>query len=85
MVVTPLSSVEDQPIQIRVGGLSPHEVVSLRLVSTDAAGVRWVSTATFAASSAGNVDMSQSVPRSVPHGRVGDGAVGDDATGGLGV
>ena len=62
--VTPMSSVEDQPIQIRVGGLSPHEVVSLRLASTDAAGVRWVSTATFAASSAGDVDLSQSAPRS---------------------
>jgi Acyl-CoA thioester hydrolase/BAAT N-terminal region len=61
--VKPAASVEDQPIQIRVRGLSPHEVVSLELVSTDARGVRWVSRAKFAAGPSGVIDPARSAPR----------------------
>lgn len=64
MTVNPTASVEDQPIQVRVRGLSPHEAVSLELASTDAKGVRWVARAKFAASASGVVDPARSAPRS---------------------
>lgn len=64
LTVDPAASVEDQPIHIRVRGLSPHETVSLELASTDAKGVRWVSRAKFAASASGVVDPARSAPRS---------------------
>ncbi len=64
VTVSPPASVEDQSIHIRVRGLSPHEVVSLELASTDATRVRWVSRAKFAASSSGALDLTHSAPRS---------------------
>lgn len=62
--VTPAASAEDQPIQINVSDLSPHETVSLQLKSIDATGVRWTSSARFVASRRGTVDLSRSAPRS---------------------
>lgn len=64
VTVTPAASVEDQPVHIRVRGLSPHQGVSLDVSSTDAKGVHWVSTARFTASAAGVVDPRRTAPRS---------------------
>ena len=63
VTVKPAASVEDQPIQIRVRGLSSHEVVSLELVSTDARGVGWVWRAKFVAGPSGVIDPARSAPR----------------------
>jgi dienelactone hydrolase len=62
--VAPMRSVEDQPVHITVRGLSPHERVALELASTDAKGVRWISTARFTASGRGIVDPDRSAPSS---------------------
>lgn len=64
VTVIPTASVEEQTLEIEVRGLSPHEVVSLSLASTDAMGVRWMSAARFAASSTGTVDVGRAAPLS---------------------
>jgi hypothetical protein len=64
VLVTPRVSLEDQPVQVRVEGLSAHKVVSLRLSSRDATGAVWASMATFAANARGVVDPGQVAPRS---------------------
>lgn len=61
--VLPAASVEDQPVDVSVRGLRPHEVVSLSVASTDAMGVRWTSAATFVATGSGGVDTSRDAPR----------------------
>jgi dienelactone hydrolase len=58
--VAPLRSVADQPVSIKVSGLMPGTVASLRLRSTDANGVPWSSAAAFRVSPAGSVDPAQS-------------------------
>jgi dienelactone hydrolase len=58
--VTPMTSVADQPVSIRISGLTPGTIVSLRLRSTDSNGVPWSSSAAFRASSAGSIDPAQS-------------------------
>ena len=50
----------DQPVSIKVSGLPPGDVVSLRLRTTDAGGVAWSSFAAFRASQAGVVDPATS-------------------------
>lgn len=61
--VLPAVSVEDQPVDISVSGLGPHEIVSLSVASTDAMGVRWTAAATFVATGSGRVDTSRDAPR----------------------
>ncbi len=58
--VTPMTSVADQPVSIRVSGLTPGTIASLRLRSTDSNGVPWSSSAAFRASPAGTIDPAQS-------------------------
>jgi dienelactone hydrolase len=58
--VAPAESQADQPVGIKVSGLPPRDVVSLRLRTTDAEGVTWSSSATFRASQAGVVDPAAS-------------------------
>lgn len=58
--VAPVRSVADQPVSIRVSGLVPGTVASLRLRSTDANGVPWSSAAAFRVSPAGSIDPAQS-------------------------
>ncbi|HEX3806563.1 MAG TPA: acyl-CoA thioesterase/BAAT N-terminal domain-containing protein, partial [Gaiellaceae bacterium] len=61
--VTPGNSVEDQPIQIVVDGLRPHQIVALRLRSTDTKGVAFGAKATFAADAHGIVDVDHASAR----------------------
>lgn len=61
--VTPARSVEDQPIDIRLSGLTPRERVTLTLRSTDAKGVRWSSDAVYVADAHGVVDTRRSPSR----------------------
>lgn len=59
VVVEPPSSRVDEPIRIAVRGLEPRQSVTLRLRSTDAAGVRWASSATVLAGRDGAVDVRE--------------------------
>ena len=58
--VAPVETQADQPVSIKVSGLPPGDVVSLRLRTTDAGGVAWSSFAAFRASQAGVVDPATS-------------------------
>ena len=58
--VAPVKSVADQPVSIRVSGLVPGTVASLRMRSADANGVAWSSSAAFRVSPAGSIDPAQS-------------------------
>lgn len=60
--ITPKSSVEAQPLHISVRGLRPHEVVDLRLRSTDADGVAFTAHARFRATAEGIVDLAHAKP-----------------------
>ncbi|HEX4526855.1 MAG TPA: acyl-CoA thioesterase/bile acid-CoA:amino acid N-acyltransferase family protein [Gaiellaceae bacterium] len=57
--VTPASSVEDQPIQIRFDGLRRLQGVWLELRSTDATGTVFVSRAAFGADDHGVLDLAR--------------------------
>ncbi|NXL37355.1 BAAT acyltransferase, partial [Glaucidium brasilianum] len=56
VTVTPQSSLADRPAQIRVRGLSPAQLVTLRASLTDEQGERFQSRAFFRANEAGEVD-----------------------------
>jgi dienelactone hydrolase len=56
--VLPRTSLEDQPVQIRVTGLAGGQQATVQISSTDAAGVRWQSSAVYRADAAGDIDLS---------------------------
>uniref|UniRef100_A0A8C8A8Q3 Bile acid-CoA:amino acid N-acyltransferase n=1 Tax=Otus sunia TaxID=257818 RepID=A0A8C8A8Q3_9STRI len=56
VTVTPQSSLADRPVQIRVRGLSPSQLVTLRASLTDEQGERFQARAFFRANEAGEVD-----------------------------
>ena len=58
VAVRPGSSLADQPVQIEITGLSPGELVSVQLSSTDANGVPWQASAAYRADPGGAVDLS---------------------------
>jgi len=62
VTVTPRTSVADQPLQIRVAGLTAGERATVQVSSTDAAGVRWQASAVYRADAAGGVDLGSAVP-----------------------
>lgn len=62
VAAVPATSTMDQPIGITLSGLAPGEKVTVDLSSTDHHGVAWRSSATFAADSAGRVDLSRQSP-----------------------
>jgi len=57
--VTPGSSTEDQPLQIRIDGLDPRQGVWLELRSTDAKGIVFRSRAAFAADRKGVLELNR--------------------------
>jgi len=57
--VTPRRSAEYQPVDVRISGLQPGEQVTLAVTSTDAAGVRFASSASFRAGSNGRIDLAK--------------------------
>ena len=59
---SPLDAPVDQPVSIRVRGLSPSEVVTLRATTEDANGHAFTSWARFRADSTGVVDAARSEP-----------------------
>ena len=59
VTVSPRTSLADSAVQIRVTGLAAGEEATLRVSSTDAAGVHWRASATYGADAAGNVDLSR--------------------------
>jgi dienelactone hydrolase len=58
VTVQPQMSVADQPVQIRVTGLAGGQQATVQISSTDAAGVRWQSSAVYRADAAGDIDLS---------------------------
>jgi dienelactone hydrolase len=56
LTVSPKVSAADTPLIIRVSGAQPGAKVVLSVTSVDAAGIKWSSTSTYQASSAGSVD-----------------------------
>jgi dienelactone hydrolase len=60
--VTPAVTLADQPVHVRIAGLRPTRVVTVRVQATDANGKRWHATARFRANSRGaiNVDRAKS-------------------------
>jgi len=58
VTVQPQMSVADQPVQIRVTGLADGQQATVQISSTDAAGVRWQSSAVYRADAAGDIDVS---------------------------
>ncbi len=57
--MTPVSSVEDEPVRITVTGLTPREQVSVDMRSTDAKGIPWRSSTVFAADAYGRLDLDR--------------------------
>lgn len=57
VTVQPQTSVADQPVQVRVAGLADGQQATVQISSTDAAGVRWQSSAVFRANAAGDIDL----------------------------
>jgi dienelactone hydrolase len=62
--VTPDSSLLDEPVRIRVTGLSPGQRVELTASMTGPDGQRWSSEATFVADRDGVVDLDRDAPES---------------------
>jgi dienelactone hydrolase len=62
ITVTPRSSLEDQPVDIRVDGLRPKQGVYLTLSSRDAKGVAFTARAAYAADSDGRLDLATAAP-----------------------
>lgn len=67
MSVTPGTSLEDQPVAIRVTGLPPGRLARVVLRSTDTAGVKWASAATFRADGHGTIDLARALPISASY------------------
>ena len=57
VAVRPNTSLADQAVQIGITGLSPGELVNVRLSSTDAHGVPWQASAAYRADRSGDVDL----------------------------
>jgi dienelactone hydrolase len=62
--VEPNTSAPDEPLRIAVRELEPRTLATLRLASTDAAGVRWSAAATFRVGTDGTVDVRRTAPMS---------------------
>jgi len=62
--VTPGSSLLDEPVRIRVTGLSPNQRVELTATMTGPDGRNWSSRATFKADGEGVVDLDRDAPES---------------------
>jgi dienelactone hydrolase len=60
--VTPRTSLEDQPVDIRVDGLRPKQGVYVTLSSRDAKGVAFTARASFGADSHGVLDLATAKP-----------------------
>jgi pimeloyl-ACP methyl ester carboxylesterase len=60
--VTPRTSVEAEAVDVTVRGLNPNQIVTLRLRSTDAVGVKFASEARFRAGANGVVDLRHAKP-----------------------
>lgn len=58
VTVTPAMSELSQQFDVNVAGLHPHEVVTIKLSSSDAHEIHWASHAEFAANSDGNIDLN---------------------------
>jgi Acyl-CoA thioester hydrolase/BAAT N-terminal region len=57
--VSPRTSLADQAVHIRVTGLAAGEQVTVRMSSTDVAGVHWLASAAYRADAAGTVDLNR--------------------------
>ncbi|HVU78214.1 MAG TPA: acyl-CoA thioesterase/bile acid-CoA:amino acid N-acyltransferase family protein [Gaiellaceae bacterium] len=62
VTVTPRSSLEDQPVAIRVGGLRPKQGVYVTISSRDAKGVAFTARASFGADARGTLDLATAKP-----------------------
>jgi dienelactone hydrolase len=57
--VTPLASLIDEPIHIRLAGLKRHSIATVRMQAVDAKKRKWHSSARFRADGAGRVDLDR--------------------------
>lgn len=62
ILAAPAEALIDTPLAIRVTGLAPRQVVTLRGRVAIPDGVTWLSWATFVADAAGGLDLSRDVP-----------------------
>jgi dienelactone hydrolase len=66
LTVTPKVSAADAPLTIRISKAQPGADVTLTVTSVDADGIKWNSTSTYTATSAGTVDTASS-PEIAPY------------------
>ena len=71
----PLRASIDQPLPIRVSGLSPGVLVQLRATATDARGREWSSRAWFRADTSGTVATDRDAPQSGAYAGIDAGAL----------
>jgi len=62
LMVNPHHSLVDEPLEIRVHGLEPGEIVVLQASLVDLKGMQWASWAKFRAGSDGSLDLATAVP-----------------------
>ncbi len=60
--VMPLESLSVEPVSVRATGLQPGSRVTISIVRTDAAGVKWESRTRFVAGDGGIVDPAIQLP-----------------------
>lgn len=58
VAVRPNSSLADQAVRIEITGLSPGELVNVKLSSADAHGVPWQASAAYHADTGGDIDLN---------------------------
>jgi dienelactone hydrolase len=60
--VTPIQSLVDEPVHVRVTGLNPGQRIALSASMPELEGARWASRATFTAGADGVVDLDRDAP-----------------------
>jgi hypothetical protein len=64
IAATPAVALYGTPFSLKVTGLRPGEVATIRAVSADAKGISWESKAVFEADASGSIDAAHQAPRS---------------------
>jgi len=62
VTVRPGTSAADQAVHITVAGLPAGQQATIQVASTDARGVRWVSSASYRADGGGTIDLDRAAP-----------------------
>ncbi|MDQ6883871.1 MAG: acyl-CoA thioesterase/BAAT N-terminal domain-containing protein, partial [Candidatus Dormibacteraeota bacterium] len=62
--VSPIRGTVDEPLQITISGLTPHQTTIIQARTTDGQGYVWASTASFDADAHGALDLGKAAPKS---------------------